>query len=510
MADGTRYHGGFSQGILVGHGQLNLPNGESYVGEFKHNTFWGNGTFLTADGTKYVGNFENGFRIFRGVVTFPSGDSYAGELRNGSPFGEGMYLGADGAATLQVQSLGVTPVPTQAETTPSAAPEPRPSDSAAHASVTAAQLAADVVAARPVIDELRKFREEWLRLAEARVAQEQELAKARIDAERRRIEEERARLESEKTRLSDERRRQEEALATEIADLEQRKLDNARARDELLLTESRLRQQEQLANAAFERERQRLDEERKRLEAEKARLAQEIQQQVGRPVVEDKRRRVALVIGNATYKEAPLRNPVNDAREVARVLDAAGFKVHVHFNADLKGMRNAVRQFSEDLADGAVGLFYFSGHGAEFDGKNYLIPVNSDIASPDEIPTLSMDADFILRKMTGAGTELSLMILDACRSNPYRGTRASSGGLAPLQAAKGSLIAYATAPGTTASDGVGPNSPYTKHLVQGMNVRGIPMEQMFKQVRAAVVAETRGQQVPWENSSVIGEFYFRP
>jgi hypothetical protein len=221
-------------------------------------------------------------------------------------------------------------------------------------------------------------------------------------------------------------------------------------------------------------------------------------------------RRVALVIGNASYSSVPkLINPTNDAREVTRALQATGFEVIRLENADLRQMQDAVRSFGNRLGKNDVGLFYFSGHGVQVKGKNYLIPVRENIKQSFEVPSGAIDADLVLATMENAKNNLNIMILDACRS-PFPGeARSLSRGLATLDAAKGTLIAYATAPGKEALDGQGNNSPYTKHLVRALQQKGLPIEQVFKQVRIAVVEETKGNQVPWENSSIMGDFYFR-
>ena len=224
----------------------------------------------------------------------------------------------------------------------------------------------------------------------------------------------------------------------------------------------------------------------------------------------DSVRRFALVIGNAKYKSGPLRNPENDADAMSDALEKSRFKVIKKKNVNFKQMRDAVREFTAQLGKNDVGLFYFSGHGTQIKGKNYLIPVESDIESSDEIATSALDADFILSKLESIGNQMNILILDACRSAPaYASSRSGESGLANMDAAKGTFIAFATAPGKTASDGSGINSPYTKYLVSAIGDNGLPLEQVFKKVRRQVVDETKGVQVPWENSSILGDFYFR-
>jgi len=220
-------------------------------------------------------------------------------------------------------------------------------------------------------------------------------------------------------------------------------------------------------------------------------------------------RRVALVIGNSAYKSSPLRNPVRDARAISGALAETGFKVTVLENASETGMRRAIRAFGDELAAGGVGLFYYAGHGMQVRGRNYLIPVNADIEREDEVEDQAVDANLVLSKMDSAKNSLNLMILDACRNNPFaRAFRSAAQGLAQMDAPSGTLVAFATAPGSVASDGDGENGLYTKHLLAAMRRPGLPIEQVFKEVRIGVGRETADRQVPWESSSLKGNFYF--
>ena len=222
-------------------------------------------------------------------------------------------------------------------------------------------------------------------------------------------------------------------------------------------------------------------------------------------------RRIALVIGNSAYKTAPLRNPVRDARAMSKALSATGFKVTVLEDATEVTMRRAIRAFGDELLGGGVGLFYYAGHGMQVRGRNYLIPVNADIEREDEVEDQALDANLVLSKMDSAKNALNLMILDACRNNPFaRAFRSSAQGLAQMDAPSGTLVAFATAPGSVASDGEGDNGLYTKHLLAAMRTPGLPIEQVFKEVRIGVGKETRDRQVPWESSSLRGNFFFVP
>jgi len=224
-----------------------------------------------------------------------------------------------------------------------------------------------------------------------------------------------------------------------------------------------------------------------------------------------KTRRLALVIGNGAYKKAPLRNPVNDAYDMAAALEKIGFEVIHKENASQMSMENAIRDFGKRLRKGGVGLFYFAGHGIQVAGINYLIPVDARIESESDVKYECVDAGRVLGKMEDAENDLNIVVLDACRDNPFaRSFRSSSSGLAHMDAPKGSLIAYATAPGSVAADGIGRNGVYTKHLLEHMKIPGLTVEQALKRTRIEVMNETEDKQVPWESSSLRGNFYFVP
>lgn len=220
--------------------------------------------------------------------------------------------------------------------------------------------------------------------------------------------------------------------------------------------------------------------------------------------------RLALVIGNSNYKDSPLANPVNDAHAIAKTLQGLGFKVILRTNATQSQMRQAVREFGDHLhTHRGVGLFYFAGHGMQINNRNFLIPVGTDIRREYEVEDQSVDAGSVLSMMQSARARVNIVILDACRNNPFaRSFRNSTVGLAPMQAPAGTLLAYATAPGEVASDGTGENGLYTRHLLRIMHIPGLKIEDVFKNVRASVRQESGGRQTPWENTSLEGEFYF--
>jgi TolB-like protein len=222
-------------------------------------------------------------------------------------------------------------------------------------------------------------------------------------------------------------------------------------------------------------------------------------------------RRLALVIGNANYKMNILANPVNDAADVEKILIASGFKVKRYTDLDQAGMKKVIDDFGNSLSKAEVGLFYYAGHGVQARGRNYLIPVDASLETENDVEYNCVDAGRILAKMEDAGTKTNIVILDACRDNPFERSwsRKSTGsGLAFMDAPNGSLIAYSTAPGKTASDGYGRNSPYSSALIHYMNIPNLKIEDFFKLVRVKVREKTNDQQVPWESTSLEGDFYF--
>ena len=222
-------------------------------------------------------------------------------------------------------------------------------------------------------------------------------------------------------------------------------------------------------------------------------------------------RRVALVIGNAAYPNAPLKNPVNDARDMASALRGLGFEVILRENASLRQMEDAVDELWLRLKAGGAGLFFFAGHGLQVAGRNYLVPVDARLQAEQDVKYRCMDAGLVLGRMENAGNGLNIVILDACRNNPYaRSFRTATEGLAKMDAPKGSLVAYATAPDSVAADGTGKNGIYTGQLLKNLNMPGLGIEELLKQVRIGVLRETGEKQVPWESSSLTGHFVFNP
>lgn len=244
-------------------------------------------------------------------------------------------------------------------------------------------------------------------------------------------------------------------------------------------------------------------------------------------------KKIALIIGNGTYQYAtPLKNPVNDAIDNAKTLQKLEFKVRLVTDVSLKDIEFAVEEFIAKLtATKCVGVMFYAGHGSQLERNNYLIPVDVTVQAEHELKEKAFNIALLPDALKKAKNETNIIILDACRDNPFAGgfknasrslsdkgtdrairlnTPVLSAGLSKLDVPPNTLIAFATAPGKVAADGEGRNSPYTKQLIRSMQREGLTVEQVFKEVRGKMLAESQGKQIPWESSSLVSDFYFKP
>lgn len=224
------------------------------------------------------------------------------------------------------------------------------------------------------------------------------------------------------------------------------------------------------------------------------------------------RRLTALVIGNGDYANTrPLTNPVNDAADISAKLTACGFTVVTKVNCTHEEMERALEDFNGDLADSDVGLFFFAGHGLQVKGENYLTAIDTGFFDDISAKHSSLPLNQVIEIMERGENASSIIILDACRNNPFEKawSRAiEARGLAPVYAPKGTIVAYATSPGQTASDGDGRNGAYTAALLQHLDTPDCSIEGMFKRVRNSLSTATGGKQISWEHTSLAGEFFF--
>jgi hypothetical protein len=221
-------------------------------------------------------------------------------------------------------------------------------------------------------------------------------------------------------------------------------------------------------------------------------------------------RLTALVIGNGDYPKAgKLKNPTNDAQDLSDKLRAGSFEVTTVLNAKIAEMAKALKAFQTAATDGDVALFFFAGHGIQIDGENYLIAVDTDVADETDAKYSALPLNKVIEAMEKAETSTSIIILDACRNNPWeRAWRGGLRGMAPVYAPRGTLIAFSTSPGQLAEDGKGQNGAYTAALLKHIDAPDVTIEAMFKRVRNTLGASTGQKQISWEHTSLSGEFYF--
>ncbi|MBC8049744.1 MAG: caspase family protein [Chitinophagales bacterium] len=238
-------------------------------------------------------------------------------------------------------------------------------------------------------------------------------------------------------------------------------------------------------------------------------------------------RKYALVIGNSKYESSPLKNPENDATDIAATLTKIGFKVTTVLNADIATFRLALAQFESSLPEGAAVMVFYAGHGVQYQGQNFLVPIGSisKILKADDLFTNAITLNEMLEQLSSRRKSISVVILDACRNSPFTSLPDVTSGLSRNVAGKrglgrvdtakkkkggsleGVVIAYSTAPDMTAADGDGRNSPYAKHLKEFLRRPNTTLETVLKLTRLEVTKETGGQQTPWYETSINGEFY---
>jgi uncharacterized caspase-like protein len=222
--------------------------------------------------------------------------------------------------------------------------------------------------------------------------------------------------------------------------------------------------------------------------------------------------RVALVLGNSKYKDAPLKNPANDAKAISEALKSSGFDVTLKMDAGKADMAAAVQVYVQTLAaKKCVGLFYYAGHGIQLAWKNYMLPVDADIDTVGDVQKQAVEVNALMEGITKAGNPMNVIILDACRDNPFGNLKGVEyKGLSQMDAPTHTLLAYATSPGNVASDGEGANGLYTENLLREIKVPEAKIEDVFKRVRLGVRRKSNGAQIPWESTSLEEDFWFIP
>jgi hypothetical protein len=481
-------------------GTLTFPNGDQYVGEFKNEKHHGQGTFTTVNGDKYDGEFKDGNQNGQGTLTFANGIKYVGEFKNNKLNGQGTLYAANGSVSRQgiwadnnfVRTAQVLQANAVNQSFSAAFAQPNSAFSNPPACLGSDQKKWHLCTGTEDYDSgvIRKF------------------VGIFIDGERNGLGIEYARDGS--VLRSGTWKGFYRLVTSHSVDTQRFPFNSSvvAAVSQTPIPDTGKAERDRLA-ADLEASRKKQQELEEQLRASQVAVTQN-----SRPVQNiSNERRVALVIGNAAYKVNPLKNPVNDSTDMARSLRSVGFDVIEANNTTLTQMREATRRFADKLGNSDVGLVYYSGHGVEVKGKNYLIPVNADIKREYEVVDQAFDASQFLEMMDNIrgpnNKRVNILIVDACRNNELQKSwRSTNNGLARMDAPGGTFISFATAPGRVAADGSGRNSPYTKHLLQALKQPNVPIEQVFKVVRRNVMEETKGEQIPWENSSLVGDFYF--
>jgi hypothetical protein len=222
--------------------------------------------------------------------------------------------------------------------------------------------------------------------------------------------------------------------------------------------------------------------------------------------------RLALVIGNSAYeKNLPLSNPQNDAQAVAQLLNSAGFEVVMAFDLSREIMKQTIEEFAARIGEkgnDSAALVYYAGHGLQVDGENYLVPVDAKLEKEEDLAEQGVKLADIMGALQSAPSKIRIVILDACRNNPFSTSGSAGKGLAIVDAPAGTIVAYSTAPGTEALDGSGKHSPFAAAFMRTVKQPDLPIEQVFKKIRRLVNDSTDNKQTPWESSSLTADFTF--
>ncbi|MDM8535907.1 caspase family protein [Desulfobacterales bacterium HSG17] len=467
--NGDTYKGEWLNSAMNGQGKMTWAGGDTYEGVWKNNMMQGTGTKKWINGNEYRGEWKNNVRSGQGVLSWNNGDKYEGEWSSDQINGYGTMTWAKGNKYTGLWKNG-THVKKLAKL-----PEKKLDSQQQNIFIMAKKEEKKII---PEQINQEQINQEQINQEQAN--QKQREIKTQVDYEKKSQKINKIKKQSQPQKIILEKKNKIPALKPN------RKIE---------------KKQHPITTASVKREKI---------------VSQSVTPFVDRGIKLNKKRvwkqkRMALVIGNGDYKDSPLRNPPNDAKDMAKALKEYGFNVDTLINATQREMKKAVSKFGKKLKQGGAGLFYYAGHGMQVSGRNYLIPVNAVIESESDVEYESVDAGRILGKMEDAGNDLNIVILDACRNNPFaRSFRSGSQGLSRMDAPKGTMIVYATAPDSVAADGADKNGVFTKYLLKYMEAPGVPVEKVLKSVRMDVLKATGDQQVPWESSSLTGDFYFNP
>ena len=520
---GNQYTGTFKDGSRNGEGVFTFINGDKYIGEYMHGKRNGTGIYFFSDGSTYEGEYIDDTRNGFGIFTFPNGARYEGKYKDDVKSGHGKFTFPDGSSMngnwekgafvepvvnpdnipSQKYPLTINPLPTDSKIKfidSSLVYEPGVELSPGRYKIEISHIKYNSKV--EIIDILN---EGLIVPATLKLSPHSELpvnpSNPVVDNQTNPSHEEQHELNRNVDLNRDEiafdalfNNIQQGITDQELSELNQQRINTALQENEsaggLSIIEN-VKQEIEILNASF--------------------LDPELVSVKSLPGSSSNFDRIALVIGNSRYPLiGTLKNPEHDARDIAAALRELNFKVTIKLNVDQEELEAAISQFGKRIKKDSLGLFYYAGHGVQVNGNNYLLPVHSGIKKATDIRYKAVDLNLLVDELSLAGNGKNIIILDSCRNNPLPGEsgRSSANGLARTDAPAGTLIAYATSPGSVAIDGDGRNGIYTKYLLANIFTPGIPIELVFKRVLQGVAADTGRKQIPWMSSSLDIDFNF--
>jgi len=507
FANGNRYVGEFKNGEYNGQGTFTVGNGDKFVGEWVNGSIYGQGTEFLANGDTYVGKWDWGI-LRRGTVTFAQGGNYVGELRDGKPNGQGTLFASNGSVVNQgiwakgnfVRSAPLQQVIATNQAVSVSSAKPNYSLKSSHILVESAPEAAylyqEIQATQG--NKLAKFQELANRFSKdpgsgKNGGQLGWATKGTFVAEYEKV--------ANELKVGEISMPFKTQFGWHLMYLEDRvevtQIPPTNAQETSITAQQLSSSERDRLNGEIEVERKK----RQELEAQLAASVQPSTSQTNFP------RRIAhaLVIGNAAYPgSGRLDNPVNDANAISQKLRSMGFTVTTVTDANRQRLVQSMAQFRRTAASADISVLYFAGHGVQIFGTNYILPTDVDQTDPAQATIQGVSLNSVVENFLPGKTKL--VFLDACRDNALQRTndRSVSKGLAPISAAEGTLISYATKDGQTAADGVGSkNSPFTQALLEHLNdPQDIAV--VLRKVRERVMKITGGKQQPWEYGSLTG------
>ena len=524
---GNQYTGTFKNGFRDGEGVFIFTNGDKYIGEYKAGKRSGIGIYLFHDGLKYEGEYADDARNGFGIFTMTNGARYEGEYKDGMKHGHGKFIYPDGRSINGTWKFGAFVEPSKAPmgdndmmtAAYSLTVNSWPSEASvkfidspliyapgiklmpgryklevSHPKYETKVEYADILENDVVVPVTLRLKSQPL------VENDTAQGKTRHDTapgdKEKKILVRALELNGEdSTDNSQSDKKQQNGSEEQLQAMDQQRIDTALSENESaqkLSMIEQLKQEIEMLKAAS-------------TAGPKLLSLEQL------PSSNDNFERVALVIGNSHYPlVGELKNPGNDAKDMAEALRKLNFNVTLKLNADQEEMEIAIEEFGERITEESVALFYYAGHGVQMGGQNYLIPIQSRIKKAKDVRYKAVDLNMLVDAMFYAENGKNIIILDACRNNPFpkEKSRKASLGLARTEVPSGSLIAYATGPGSVAIDGEGRNGIYTSYLLANIDTPGIPIEMVFKRVLQGVASDTNRKQIPWMSSSLDIDFYF--